>query len=395
MKRLFILSQWMEIDGVEASLLGLLKELDYSQVSVDLFLTLHRGPWMNEIPREVNLLPENRQVVRYASNLPQLRQERDWVGFFLTQLARYLAAIWYRVLCRRKVDSVGLEQVKTAVWSPLLPRWLSPESYDGALIFGGDPGFARRVRARMSAVWIHSDWSHYAPIVWLGKIGYRHIDKIVNVSQSAKEAFDKRYPSAHGRSVVVENLLSPRWMATRSAVREIAPFSGLKILSVGRLSAPKKISRAIAAAKLLKAQELRFQWRVVGDGEEAQMLQARIRQEDVGDVFLLEGATDNPMPYYPWCDIYVCTSDWEGKSVSVREAQIFAKPVIITRFPTASSQLEEDVDGLIAECTPESVAEKILLLTRDSALRARLSATCRQRDYANLKEIDKILAWVD
>ena len=394
MKRLFILSQWMEIDGVEASLLGLLKELDYSQVSVDLFLTLHQGPWMNEIPREVNLLPAHPRVVRYASCSARLQKEGHWGAYFLTQLARYLVAIWYRLLLRRKVDFVGFEQVKYAVWAPFLPRWLSQETYDGALIFGGDAGFARRVRAKMSAVWIHSDWSHYAPIVWLGKLGYRHTDKIVNVSQSAKEAFDCRYPSARQRSVVVENLLSPKWMVARSAVREIPPFPGLKILSVGRLSAPKKISRAIATAKLLKSKGLRFQWRVVGDGEEATMLRKLIRQEAVEDVFLLEGATDNPMPYYPWCDIYVCTSDWEGKSVSVREAQIFAKPVVITRFPTASSQLEEGVDGLIAECTPESVAEKILLLANNPTLRERLAETCGQRDYANLKEINKILSWM-
>ena len=395
MKRLFIFSQWMEIDGVEASLLGLLKELDYSQVSVDLFLTLHQGPWMSEIPREVNLLPEHPRVVLYASSLERLKREGHWGAFLLTQVARYLAAIWYRVFLRRKVDFVGYEQVKYAVWAPFLPKRLSQKRYDGALIFGGEAGFARRVRAKFSAVWIHNDWSHYAPIVWLGRFAYRHIDKIVNVSQSAKEAFDCRYPSARQRSVVVENLLSSKWMVARSLVREIPAFSGLKILSVGRLSAQKRLSRAVAAAKLLKAQGLHFQWRVVGDGEEAKMLRNLIQQEKVEDVFFLEGATDNPMPYYPWCDFYVCTSDWEGKSVSVREAQIFAKPVVITRFPTASSQLEEGVDGLIAECTPESVAEKILTLAQDLPLRKRLSSTCRQRDYANRGEIDSILSWME
>ena len=39
----------------------------------------------------------------------------------------------------------------------------------------------------------------------------------------------------------------------------------------------------------------------------------------------------------------------KAKAVTVREAQILGKPVVITRFPTSSSQLEEGVDGIIIQ----------------------------------------------
>ena len=395
MKRLFILSQWMEIDGVEASLLGLLKELDYTQVSVDLFLTLHQGPWMREIPKEVNLLPPHPKVVRYASGLAPLRQQHAWGAYGLTQLARYLAGIWYRLFHRQKVDEIGYEQIRYAVWAPFLPRWISEQHYDLALIFGGSPGFAQRVHASASAVWVHTDWSHYHPILWLAKLQFRHTQRIVNVSEEARIAFESVFclpPKA--QSVVVENLLSPSWIKARSNLLEKPQlFDGLRLLTVGRVSPQKNPPRALAAARELRRRGIRFQWYFVGGGECLESLRQLHAESGLGDAFVITGPTENPYPYYRWCDFYICTSDWEGKSVSVREAQIFAKPTIITRYPTSGSQLEDGVDGLIVDCTPEALADAIQALADDPARQAALSAACRTRDYANLREIGTILAW--
>jgi len=47
------------------------------------------------------------------------------------------------------------------------------------------------------------------------------------------------------------------------------------------------------------------------------------------------------------CDIYVQPSRYEGKAVTVREAQMLYKPVVINNFHTSQSQLNEGVDGVI------------------------------------------------
>lgn len=47
------------------------------------------------------------------------------------------------------------------------------------------------------------------------------------------------------------------------------------------------------------------------------------------------------------CDIYVQPSRFEGNSVTVREAQMLCKPVIVTDYPTAQSQIQQGVDGVI------------------------------------------------
>ncbi len=394
-RKIFILSQWMEIGGVEASLLGLLKELDYAKVEVDLFLTLHQGPWMSEIPAEVNLLPLNPRVECYSSGLQALRKKRRLVSWCITQFARYVAGIYYRILKRQKVDEIGYEQIKYAIWSPFLPHRLSQKTYDLALIFGGAPGFARRITAKTSAVWIHTDWKYFSPILWLARFQFRGLPRIINVGEGAREAFEKVVKlGAQTQSLVVENVLSPTWAKERALRYRIPAFDGLKLLTVGRVSPPKNPPRALETALELKRRGISFKWCFVGGGECLASLRQLHAESGIGGCFEIVGPIENPYPYYPWCDMYICTSDYEGKSVSVREAQMFAKPTIITRFPTSSSQLEEGVDGIIVDCSPMALADAIEALAKDAKRQADLSTACAQRDYANLSEINTIFRWM-
>ena len=56
---------------------------------------------------------------------------------------------------------------------------------------------------------------------------------------------------------------------------------------------------------------------------------------------LLLGKRTNPYPYIAACDIYAQPSRYEGKSVTVREAQMLCKPVAVTAYPTATSQVRD------------------------------------------------------
>lgn len=48
---------------------------------------------------------------------------------------------------------------------------------------------------------------------------------------------------------------------------------------------------------------------------------------------IILGKKDNPYPYMRACDLYVQPSRYEGKAVTVREAQLLGKPVVITTMP--------------------------------------------------------------
>ena len=105
---------------------------------------------------------------------------------------------------------------------------------------------------------------------------------------------------------------------------------------------------------------------------------------------ILLGKKANPYPYMAACDLYVQPSRYEGKAVTVREAQMLGKPVVITRYATSASQLEEDVDGVIVPMDNEGCAAGIAELLRDEAKMERLRQTCLARDYSGAEEVEKI-----
>ena len=106
-------------------------------------------------------------------------------------------------------------------------------------------------------------------------------------------------------------------------------------------------------------------------------------------IFIL-GKKENPYPYIKNCDIYVQPSRYEGKCVSVIEAQAFHKPVVITNYATAESQLKNGIDGIIVPMNNEECAKKIGEIIQNKKLQQKLIETTKITDYTNSKEIDKI-----
>ena len=83
-------------------------------------------------------------------------------------------------------------------------------------------------------------------------------------------------------------------------------------------------------------------------------------------------------------------SRYEGKAVTVGEAQILGKPVVITNYTTAKSQVRENVDGYICELSVEGIADGIEKLYKDKNLRIKLSNNCKNTDYDNSNELYKL-----
>lgn len=111
--------------------------------------------------------------------------------------------------------------------------------------------------------------------------------------------------------------------------------------------------------------------------------------------FFLLGKKTNPYPYIKACDIYVQPSRYEGKAVTVREAQILNKPVLITNFPTAKSQLENGVDGYICPMGVDGIVEGIKKLVDDVEFRTEIVNNVSQRNYGNEREVEKIYRLIE
>lgn len=115
----------------------------------------------------------------------------------------------------------------------------------------------------------------------------------------------------------------------------------------------------------------------------------------MNDYVIILGKKSNPYPYIKACDLYIQPSIYEGKAVTVREAQMLSKPVIITEYPTASAQLTNGFDGIIVPLEIESCAEEIAAIIKNNELLNKIANNTKTIDYSNKFELNKIYYLID
>ena len=121
-------------------------------------------------------------------------------------------------------------------------------------------------------------------------------------------------------------------------------------------------------------------------------MESLIGEEDVRDCFFLLGERENPYPYFKNCDVYVQPSRFEGKSIAVDEAKCFARPIVVTDFGTVRDQIGDGVNGLIAEKTPQSIADAVERLLSEPQLRQTITENLLHEKTGNADEIETLYA---
>ena len=395
MKRILVIHSNMELGGAESSLLGLLDTIDYSKYTVDLFLLNHSGEFMPLINRHVNLLPE---VPNYKA-LTQPIAENLRSGKIRIAALRCYA----KLRSTLSHDALHLAHNYKQYFHKLCVACLPdiPGEYDLAISFN-DPHYimGKKVSAKVKLAWFHTDASRMQFCDAIEKEMWGMSDYVINVSENCKAAFDKKHPyldSAH--SLMVENILSESFVIKRSEAFdpsiETNLGESLMLLSVGRFSEQKNFDNVPDICRRLVENGLDVKWYLIGYGGDEPLIRQRIAEAGMQDRVIILGKKDNPYPYMRACDLYVQPSRSEGKAVTVREAQLLGKPVVITSYATSASQLENGVDGVIVPMDNEGCAAGIAALLRDPARMQQLSENCAKRDYTNSAEVEKIYALME
>ncbi|OUS78292.1 glycosyl transferase [Paenibacillus sp. MY03] len=395
MGKVLIASYDMEVGGVERSLAGLLNEFDYDRYQVDVMLYRHRGDFMGLLNRRANLLAESPAYATFRSSImATVRSGKLGLG-----MARVLAKAVASVTgSRQGLTEPGYLQMQLT-WKyalPFLPNQLG--EYDAAISYLWPHYYvADKVSAKRKLAWIHTDYSTVETNVEQDLVMWRKFDAIVAVSEACKESFLSKYGELRSRVRVIENIVSLESVRTLAGEIEgtdaeaMLADSRFKLLTVARLSHAKGIDQAVQALKLLADRGMRdIVWYVVGYGGDEDSIRELIRQNGLQNSFVLLGKQLNPYPFMAACDLYVQPSRYEGKAVTVTEAQMLGKPVMITRYSTAASQVNDGYDGYIAELSAEGIADGIEHLYRNDGLRAELSEYCRTQNYSCGEQLEQL-----
>lgn len=369
-KVLFIIDS-LTCGGAEKSLISLLPLLDYSKVQVDLMLVERGGVFEQYVPREISIV-----------KIPHFRT----LTFKIRQL-------WFSLLLRILTNRHSAEV-----------RWMAMhrvygrhgQKYDVAVAYQqGFPTYyvAKKVRAKRKYAWVNADLQKAGYSEQYNHQFYELYDKVVPVSDVLCDMMRKTNYVDATKLFPVYDILNVELIRKMSQEKvELQMYQGLTIVTTGRLAPPKNHILAVEAAAQLKKKGLDFVWYFVGDGSERERIELLIEKRGLEDNVKILGMKPNPYPYMAMADVYVQTSSFEGFGLTLNEARILHRPVVSTNFPVVYNQIRDGENGLIAEMTPESVAEKILMLVHDEALRNRIiEATKQEVNTTSVTEPKKVM----
>jgi glycosyltransferase involved in cell wall biosynthesis len=383
----------MEIGGIERSLINMLESFDYDKYEVDLLICSHAGDFLSLIPDKVNVLPESSEYTVFRKPIIQCIKE----GHYTTSIIR----IFCKAIARLKSKFRNLKEGSGYIQMQLALKYVTyvlpkqKKSYDLAISYAWPHDIvAKKVVAAKKIAWIHTDFSELEIDNKIDLEVWSKFDNIASISDACTEAFLTKYPALKNKIILIENITSPMFikkMADSEFDLIKQNYQSFNIVSVGRLSYVKGFDMAVKALRILHDKGLtQIKWLIVGYGGFESELKEIIAQNKVQDSFILLGKKTNPYPYIKACDLYVQPSRYEGKAVTVTEAKILGKPILITNYPTAGSQIKDEIDGIICNLSVEGIADGIERFYKDSELRKELAATCENTDYSNSYEINKL-----
>lgn len=386
---------YMEIGGAETALIGMLQAIDYTRFDVDLFLHAHRGEMMQFIPKEVNLLPEIKEYAHIECSMKQVLMDGCWGVLYGRLKAKRL---FRNYLCKKGLaESAASFQYIADCVSTFLPDLHKYGKYDLAVSFLNPHNYViDKVLAKKKICWIHTDYTRIDINVKQELPVWSAYNHVMSISHDVTKTFLLVFPALKDKIVEMENILSPKFVRSRAdefdVSEELAKYGDcIKLLSVGRFSDAKNYDNVPDICRGINENlNISVRWFLIGYGGLENLIRQKIKEAGMEDHVIILGKRTNPYPYIKACDIYVQPSLYEGKSVTVREAQMLCKPVVVTNYATAPSQIKDGIDGRIVPMDNEGCAKGIAEFILDKNLQHKIVESLHTHDYGNETEIEKL-----
>ncbi|MBE6650886.1 MAG: glycosyltransferase [Ruminococcaceae bacterium] len=393
-KKILFIGITMNCAGSEKSFLSFINTLDFNKYEADLILAKKEGLFLEQLPPEVNVIEMGHfgEVFKLSSKNAVSLIWNTYIKknpFYAFDILPYFVPM---VLCKKK-----RARFATKMWIHLMKKMKKVDShYDIAVAYWGDRTMfymIDKVDADQKITWLHFDYSFpkrdddiYLPY-------FEKCDAIVNVSTAVDDALKRELPTLNEKCIVIENINNPPLIEKMANEGESFSdnFSGVRILTVGRIADQKGYDLAIPAMKRLKDDGYKARWYVIGasDDDYGDYIKSLVNENGLEEDFVFLGTTPNPYAYLKDCDIYAQPSRYEGKPIAVEEAKIMKKPIIAANYLSAKEQLEDGKLGCICDISVDgiygAVKEMIDSKTKKDIYREELS----KRDFSNRCEIEK------
>lgn len=271
-------------------------------------------------------------------------------------------------------------------------------------------GIGALLAARLAGVRVVVCTEHLAPetsVPWpqrqLRNLFTRGLDGLVCVSLKNRRARARHLYTPAGKTVIVNNGIDierfdPPPAAELARLRagmgipDGAPVVGTAI----RLMPEKGVDDLLAAMPRVLAAAPDAYLLIVGDGELRADLERQARDAGIAERVIFAGFQSDPRAYVGLMDAFVLPVPFGSASIGLLEAMALRRAAIITCGGEGEAVEEDGVAGLCPPPRdPEALAEAILRVLRDPALKAALGAHARARietAFSSRRVADDLLA---
>lgn len=208
---------------------------------------------------------------------------------------------------------------------------------------------------------------------------FEKLDGKIAISEAARSAISRYFPSAY--RIIPIGVEVGRFT---SDVRGIERYRDGKknVLFVGRLEPRKGLIFLLKAFPLVKEEIGKVRLIVVGGGSWESFYRRRVPKAVSEDV-QFEGAVPGDLlpDYYASADVFCApATGQESFGMVLLEALASGKPVVASRIEGYREVVRDRVDGLLVEPrNPRAIADGLVLLLKDDALREEFGARGRER----------------
>lgn len=370
MKKVLFVINTLGCAGAEKAMLELLKRFSTEEYEVSLYVLLGQGEVIRQVPEYVKIMNLEYSDTSVLSKEGKKELNRRVLKrlFQRASIFRNLPYVVSNLLVMLKNGKVYPDKLLWRVMADSAEE--SKEHYDLAIAYleGGSTYYVHdHVNADKKMTFLHVDYNQAGYTRKLDKACYLDFDKVFTVSDEVRTSFEQVYPECKEKTSVFYNLIDQK------TIREKATWSGgftdeyegKRILTVGRLTSQKAYEVAIDAMKILKDKGVKARWYVLGEGELRDKLQKQIDRLGLSKDFILEGAVENPYPYYAQCDLYVHATRFEGKSIAIQEAQTLGCAILVSDCSGNREQVDAGIDGQMCSLSAEGISDQIEKMLQD------------------------------
>ena len=381
----------MNVGGTEKALLNMLEQMSTDEYDITILMLEEYGGFLNQVPSNVKIqYVEQYKHLSNKLNLPPKNVARKMIreGDILKGISLLSVYLFSKLTSNKNYYFHYVTKTVSKI----------KNEYDIAVAYAGPMDFisffvVQKINAKRKIQWIHFDVEKFGIDKVFAKKIYKNFDKIHVVSEEAKRKLIHVVPSIINKTSVYLNVISPEQILKQSinGIGFNDNFTGIRILTVGRLSIEKGQDMAIKVLARLVKEGHNVRWYCVGDGSARNEYERIIAENNLENHFFLLGSDSNPYPYMEQCDLYVQPSRYEGYCLTILEAKILNKVIVATNFNGINEQLKNEETGLIVDINEIELYEGIKKVLTDVNLQGELKHNLYRENELNRKGKDTTL----